>query len=52
MDCANGRFLFKKLLQIESKIGDKKGEERAKDKAREWVMAHAPAGRAGEEDDE
>ena len=36
-------------MQIESKIGDKKGEERAKDKAREWVMANAAAGR---EDDE
>ena len=49
---ADRRFLFKKLLQIEGKIGDKKGEERAKEKAREWVMANAAPSAGGEEDDE
>jgi hypothetical protein len=33
--------LFKKLLSVESKIGDEKGEERAKEKARKWVLKNA-----------
>jgi rRNA biogenesis protein RRP5 len=40
--------LFKKWLNIETRIGDAAGQERAKTKAREWVAANAkPA-----EDDE
>lgn len=34
------KFLFKKLLAIEARIGDEEGQERAKAKAREWVMAN------------
>jgi len=37
------RFLFKKLLSVESKIGDEQGEEKAKEKARAWVVANAKA---------
>ena len=40
MMAAKVRFLFKKLLSVEGKIGDEKGEERAKDKAREWVLSN------------
>ena len=38
---ANGRFLFKKWLNIEVRIGDAAGQERAKTRAREWVAANA-----------
>ena len=37
----NSRFLFKKLLSLEGRFGDEEGQERAKTKAREWVMANA-----------
>jgi rRNA biogenesis protein RRP5 len=37
----NGRFLFKKWLNIEVRIGDAAGQERAKTRAREWVAANA-----------
>lgn len=45
------KFIFKKWLAVENKIGDKKGQDTAKEKAREWVAAHtAPA--EGESDDD
>ncbi|EJT49659.1 rRNA processing-related protein [Trichosporon asahii var. asahii CBS 2479] len=45
------KFIFKKWLAVENKIGDRKGQENAKEKAREWVAAHtAPAD--GEDSDE
>lgn len=34
------KFLFKKLLFVEDRIGDAAGKDRAKVKAREWVMSH------------
>jgi rRNA biogenesis protein RRP5 len=33
--------LFKKWLNIEVRIGDAAGQERAKTRAREWVAANA-----------
>jgi len=44
-----GRFLFKKWLNIEVRIGDAAGQERAKTRAREWVAANA---RPAEEDED
>lgn len=35
------KFLFKKLLSLETRIGDAAGQERAKEKARDWVSKHA-----------
>lgn len=35
------KFLFKKWLNIETRIGDAAGQERAKTRAREWVAANA-----------
>jgi rRNA biogenesis protein RRP5 len=35
------RFLFKKWLALEGRIGDAEGQERAKGKAKEWVIAQA-----------
>jgi rRNA biogenesis protein RRP5 len=35
------KFLFKKLLSVETRIGDADGQERAKGKAREWVAKNA-----------
>ncbi|WVQ96181.1 hypothetical protein IAU59_003284 [Kwoniella sp. CBS 9459] len=34
------KFLFKKLLTIEQRIGDAAGQEKAKDRARQWVLAN------------
>ena len=45
-----GRFLFKKWLNIEVRIGDAAGQERAKARAREWVAANAKP--AEEDEDE
>ena len=39
----SSRFLFKKWLAIENRIGDEGGQEKAKDRAREWVAANAQA---------
>jgi rRNA biogenesis protein RRP5 len=44
------RFLFKKWLNIEVRIGDASGQERAKTRAREWVAANAKP--AEEDEDE
>jgi rRNA biogenesis protein RRP5 len=44
------RFLFKKWLNIEVRIGDASGQERAKARAREWVAANAKP--AEEDEDE
>jgi rRNA biogenesis protein RRP5 len=35
------KFLFKKWLALEDRIGDDAGQEKAKGKAREWVAANA-----------
>nr|XP_019009138.1 rRNA biogenesis protein RRP5 [Kwoniella pini CBS 10737]OCF47919.1 rRNA biogenesis protein RRP5 [Kwoniella pini CBS 10737] len=35
------KFLFKKLLLIEQRIGDEKGQEKAKERAKAWVMENA-----------
>ncbi len=35
------KFLFKKLLSVETRIGDEAGQDRAKAKAREWVAQNA-----------
>lgn len=47
------RFLFKKWLSLESRIGDAAGQDKAKARAREWVQANAkPAEDDSEEEDE
>jgi hypothetical protein len=38
--------LFKKLLSVETRIGDAEGQERAKAKARDWVAKNAQAAQA------
>ena len=35
------KFLFKKWLALETKLGDEAGQENAKTKARAWVAVHA-----------
>ena len=35
------KFLFKKLIFVEDRIGDDAGKDRAKSKAREWVLSQA-----------
>lgn len=35
------KFLFKKLIFVEDRIGDEAGKTRAKTKAREWVLSQA-----------
>jgi hypothetical protein len=37
------KFLFKKLLFVEDRIGDEAGKQRAKTKAKEWVLSQAKA---------
>jgi rRNA biogenesis protein RRP5 len=46
--------LFKKWLNIEIRIGDVQGQEKAKEKAREWVVANAKPeeGADGSEDED
>lgn len=48
------KFLFKKWLNIETRIGDVQGQEKAKEKAREWVVANAKPeeGADGSEDED
>lgn len=41
IQAADPRFLFKKWLNIETRIGDAAGQEKAKTRAREWVAANA-----------
>lgn len=43
-----GRFLFKKWLALESRIGDAAGQDKAKSRAREWVLANSKV-ESGEE---
>jgi rRNA biogenesis protein RRP5 len=45
------KFLFKKWLGVENRIGDEEGQEKAKERARAWVREHAPSAPA-EEDEE
>ena len=42
------RFLYKKWLAIETRIGDVAGQEKAKDQAREWVMTNVKPSEDGE----
>ncbi|RXK36068.1 hypothetical protein M231_06662 [Tremella mesenterica] len=37
LNSTKAKFLFKKWLNIEMRIGDVKGQEKAKERAREWV---------------
>lgn len=44
------KFLFKKWLTIEQRIGDAAGQDKAKARAREWVEANAKPAQDEEED--
>ncbi|WVQ75049.1 hypothetical protein IAR50_004658 [Cryptococcus sp. DSM 104548] len=44
------KFLFKKWLNIESRIGDASGQEKAKLRAKEWVEANAKPAVVGDEE--
>ena len=46
------KFLFKKWLALEDRIGDEAGQETAKSKAREWVAANAVRPEEESEDEE
>ncbi|WRT69490.1 uncharacterized protein IL334_006476 [Kwoniella shivajii] len=46
------KFLFKKLLTIEQRIGDEKGQEKAKERAKAWVMENTKTEEEGESDEE
>lgn len=56
LNAHKAKFLFKKLLALENRIGDDAGQDKAKAKARDWVMANASAAvssaQQDEEDDE
>lgn len=41
LNAHKAKFLFKKLLSLETRIGDAAGQEQAKEKAREWVTKNA-----------
>lgn len=41
LNAHKAKFLFKKLLSLETRIGDAAGQEGAKEKAREWVTKNA-----------
>jgi rRNA biogenesis protein RRP5 len=41
LNAHKAKFLFKKLLSLETRIGDAAGQEQAKEKARDWVTKHA-----------
>ncbi|KAK8849492.1 hypothetical protein IAR55_004826 [Kwoniella newhampshirensis] len=45
------KFLFKKWLMIEQRIGDAQGQEKAKTRARNWVTANAKAEEDESDDD-
>lgn len=44
------KFLFKKWLAIEGRIGDSAGQETAKERAKAWVMANVK--QDGDDDEE
>ena len=44
------RFLFKKWLAVETRLGDTKGQEKAKQRAREWVTANVKSTEDGDEE--
>jgi rRNA biogenesis protein RRP5 len=46
------KFLFKKWMSLEARIGDSAGQEQATLKAREWVAANAARAEEDEEEDE
>jgi rRNA biogenesis protein RRP5 len=46
------RFVFKKWLAIETRIGDMAGQEKAKERARKWVTAIAKPAEDVEEDED
>ncbi|ORY34880.1 hypothetical protein BCR39DRAFT_515324 [Naematelia encephala] len=43
------KFLFKKWFSVETRIGDEAGQDKAKERAREWVAANAASREEGEE---
>lgn len=46
------KFLFKKWLAIEGRIGDISGQENAKERAKAWVLANVQQEQDGDDDDE
>ncbi|WWD20117.1 hypothetical protein CI109_104592 [Kwoniella shandongensis] len=46
------KFLFKKWLMIEQRIGDAQGQEKAKTRAKDWVLANTKTEEAEESDEE
>ncbi|OCF37082.1 rRNA biogenesis protein RRP5 [Kwoniella heveanensis CBS 569] len=46
------KFLFKKLLTIEQRIGDAAGQEKAKERARQWVLENTKPEPEDEEESE
>ncbi|WVW86696.1 hypothetical protein I302_108750 [Kwoniella bestiolae CBS 10118] len=46
------KFLFKKLLTIEQRIGDEKGQEKAKERAKAWVLENTKPDPEEEEEEE
>ena len=51
MTSKKAKFLFKKWLAIETRIGDVAGEETAKQRARDWVAANVRKDEAEEEEE-
>nr|ODN95502.1 rRNA biogenesis protein RRP5 [Cryptococcus depauperatus CBS 7855] len=52
LNSKRAKFLFKKWLNIEQRIGDVDGQEKAKTKAREWVQANTEPIENESEDEE
>jgi len=46
------RFIFKKWLNIETRIGIPAGQDKAKTRAREWVAANAKKQEDGQGEDQ
>lgn len=44
--------MFKKWLSLETRLGDAAGQEKAKTRAREWVMANAKVEESDEDSEE
>lgn len=51
MTAKRAKFVFKKWLSVESRIGDAAGAEKAKTRAREWVAANAGGGESESEEE-
>lgn len=50
MTAKRAKFVFKKWLSVESRVGDKAGQEKAKARARAWVEENAKAESGSEEE--